>query len=60
MMAIVELSDIAKSFGSTRALRGVNLTIEEGEIVGLIDPNGAGKTTTLHIIHGLLNLIMVK
>ena len=41
-------------YGSIHALRGVSLTVEEGEVVTLIGSNGAGKTTTLRSIHGIL------
>ncbi len=52
-MACIEARGLRKSFGSTIALDGVNLHIEEGRIVGLIGPNGAGKTTALNAILGL-------
>ena len=47
-------SGIAKSFGSKRVLRGVDLTVSSGEVVGLVGENGAGKTTLLRICAGLL------
>src|SRR5579863_2167277 len=52
-MACIEARGLRKSFGSTIALDGVNLKVEEGRIVGLIGPNGAGKTTALNAILGL-------
>jgi len=52
-MACIEARGLRKSFGSTIALDGVDLRIEEGRIVGLIGPNGAGKTTALNAILGL-------
>jgi ABC-2 type transport system ATP-binding protein len=52
-MACIEARGLRKSFGSTMALDGVNLRVEEGRIVGLIGPNGAGKTTALNAILGL-------
>jgi ABC-2 type transport system ATP-binding protein len=52
-MAVIEARDIRKAFGTTMALDGVNLDVEEGRIVGLIGPNGAGKTTALNAILGL-------
>jgi len=52
-MAVIEARGIRKSFGTTVALDGVDLRIEEGRIVGLIGPNGAGKTTALNAILGL-------
>ena len=52
-MACIEASGLRKSFGTTIALDGVNLRVEEGRILGLIGPNGAGKTTALNAILGL-------
>ncbi len=46
----VEVSHIAKSFGSTRAVVDVSFAVERGEIFGMLGPNGAGKTTTLRVI----------
>ncbi|MCY7417013.1 MAG: sugar ABC transporter ATP-binding protein [Chloroflexi bacterium] len=48
----MELRDIHKSFGETQALRGVDLTIRSGEILGIAGPNGAGKSTLLRILAG--------
>jgi branched-chain amino acid transport system ATP-binding protein len=53
-MALLELRDIHTYYGAIHALRGVSLTIDEGEIVALIGSNGAGKSTTLRTISGLL------
>ena len=52
-MACIEARGLRKAFGTTIALDGVNLRVEEGRILGLIGPNGAGKTTALHAILGL-------
>jgi len=52
-MAVIEARGIRKAFGTTMALDGVDLSVEEGRIVGLIGPNGAGKTTALNAILGL-------
>ena len=53
-MALLELSDVHTYYGAIHALRGVTMSIEEGEIVTLIGSNGAGKSTTLRTISGLL------
>jgi ABC-2 type transport system ATP-binding protein len=53
-MACIEARGLRKTFGTTVALDGVDLRIEEGHIIGLIGPNGAGKTTALNAILGLI------
>ena len=53
MSASIEAKGLRKRFGSTVALDGVNLRVEEGRILGIIGPNGAGKTTALNAILGL-------
>src|SRR6058998_1361335 len=52
-MACIEARGLRKAFGTTIAVDGVDLRIEEGRILGLIGPNGAGKTTALNAILGL-------
>jgi len=52
-MACIEARGLRKAYGTTVALDGVDLRVEEGRIVGLIGPNGAGKTTALNAILGL-------
>jgi ABC-2 type transport system ATP-binding protein len=52
-MACIEARGLRKSFGTTVAVDGVDLRVEEGRILGLIGPNGAGKTTALNAILGL-------
>jgi ABC-2 type transport system ATP-binding protein len=53
VMATIEAHGLRKVFGTTVALNGVDLRVEEGRILGLIGPNGAGKTTALNAILGL-------
>lgn len=53
-MALLELKDVGVHYGRIQALRGINVTVEEGEIVSLIGANGAGKTTTMRALSGLL------
>jgi ABC-2 type transport system ATP-binding protein len=52
-MACIEARGLRKAYGTTVALDGVDLRVEEGRILGLIGPNGAGKTTALNVILGL-------
>ena len=52
-MALLEVTDIRTFFGNIQALKGVSLTVDEGEVVTLIGSNGAGKSTTLRSISGL-------
>ena len=52
-MACIEARGLRKSYGTTVALDGIDLNIEEGRILGLVGPNGAGKTTALNAILGL-------
>jgi len=53
-MACIEARNLRKVFGSTVALDGIDLRVDEGRILGLIGPNGAGKTTALNAILGLI------
>ncbi len=50
----ISVSNLVKSFGRTRALDGLDLSVRTGEVHGFLGPNGAGKTTTLRILLGLL------
>ena len=53
-MSILEVKDLAVSYGAIKALKGISFSVEEGEIISLIGSNGAGKTTTLHSISNLI------
>lgn len=53
-MGLLEVNDVHAHYGNIHALKGVSLTVDEGEIVSLIGGNGAGKTTTLRTISGLM------
>jgi ABC-2 type transport system ATP-binding protein len=50
--AVVEVEGLRKSYGDTHAVRGIDLTIAEGEVLAMLGPNGAGKTTTVEILEG--------
>jgi ABC-2 type transport system ATP-binding protein len=52
-MSVIEARGLRKAYGTTIALDGINLRVEEGRILGLIGPNGAGKSTALNAILGL-------
>lgn len=52
---MLEIKNLEKSYGKFKAVNGVNLNIEKGEIFGFVGPNGAGKTTTMRIVAGLLS-----
>jgi branched-chain amino acid transport system ATP-binding protein len=51
---LLELNDVAVDYGKVKALKGVSITVAEGEMVSIVGANGAGKTTTLKTICGLL------
>jgi ABC-2 type transport system ATP-binding protein len=53
-MTAIEVDGLVKTFGSTRALDGLHLTVDTGEVHGFLGPNGAGKSTTLRVLLGLL------
>ena len=53
-MNIIEIKNLTKDFGKTKALNGISLSIKSGEIFGFLGPNGAGKTTTLSIMMDFL------
>ena len=54
MTAAISISGLRKSYGSTRALDGLDLSVTTGEVHGFLGPNGAGKTTTIRVLLGLL------
>ncbi len=49
---LIEATDVTRSFGGIQALRGVTVTVSEGELVGLVGPNGSGKTTLVNLVSG--------
>ena len=51
---ILELDGLEVRHGAVHAVRGLSLTVDRGEIVGLIGPNGAGKSSTLHAVMGVV------
>lgn len=53
---MLELQNVQKSFGSTRVLNGISLTVNDGEIVSILGPSGSGKTTLLNLILGITDL----
>ncbi|MBR7504016.1 ATP-binding cassette domain-containing protein, partial [Mycobacterium tuberculosis] len=50
----MELDHVVKSYGRVRALDGLDLTVDRGEVHGFLGPNGAGKSTTIRILLGIL------
>ena len=54
-MPAVEVKGLVKRYGPLEAVRGIDFTVEQGEVLSLLGPNGAGKTTTLEILEGFLN-----
>ena len=51
---MIKVSNLHKSFGKVKAVRGISFEVGDGEITGLLGPNGAGKTTTLRMLYSLL------
>jgi ABC-2 type transport system ATP-binding protein len=51
-MAVIEVSDLKKSYGHVHAVRGITFSVDQGECVAVLGPNGAGKTTTVEILEG--------
>lgn len=54
-MSLLRVENLCVSFGGLKALTGVNITVDPGEVVGLIGPNGAGKTTVFNAISGFIS-----
>lgn len=52
MNNIVEFKNVYKKYGNTDALKGIDIKIPKGKIVGLLGPNGSGKTTMIKIMNG--------
>ncbi|MDP2865450.1 MAG: ATP-binding cassette domain-containing protein, partial [Elusimicrobiota bacterium] len=51
---MIEINNLTKTFGSFKAVDGLSLRVEPGEIFGFLGPNGAGKTTTVKILSGIM------
>ena len=49
----IEIRDLSKTFGTFHAVDHLTLTVQQGEVFGLLGPNGSGKTTTINMISGL-------
>lgn len=54
-MTLIEVKEVTRYFGDQKVLNKINITINKGDVIGLIGPNGSGKTTLLSIICGILN-----
>src|SRR5205085_9987728 len=54
MASVIAVSGLVKTFGRTRALDGLELSVRAGEVHGFLGPNGAGKSTTIRIVLGLV------
>ena len=52
-MSILEVKDLTKNFGSTKVLKGITFSLEEGKVLSIIGSSGSGKTTLLRCINGL-------
>src|SRR5437773_4918820 len=52
ILSLLEISNVAKSFGAIRAVNGISLTVDAGEVIGLMGDNGAGKSTMVKLIAG--------
>jgi len=54
MAPVIQVKDLHKAFGPTKALDGLDLTVEPGQVMGFLGPNGSGKSTTIRVLMGLL------
>lgn len=54
MATAIVVEQVSKAFGSTKALDGLNLTVEAGQVMGFLGPNGSGKSTAIRVLMGLL------
>ncbi len=54
-MRILEVKDLSKSYNGKKVVRGIDITVKRGEVVGLLGPNGAGKTTCFYMIVGIIS-----
>ena len=55
MHPVIQLTNVFKNYGDKTVLKGINLTINAGQVIGYIGPNGAGKSTTVKILCGLIS-----
>ncbi len=53
-MHLLEIKDLRKSYAGRQVVKGIDMTVKRGEIVGLLGPNGAGKTTTFYMVVGII------
>ncbi|WLD94208.1 ABC transporter ATP-binding protein [Alkalihalobacillus sp. AL-G] len=53
MSTVIQVDNITKSYGDTKAVQGISFTVQKGEVFGIIGPNGAGKTTTIEMLEGI-------
>ena len=58
MIDVIDVRNLHKHFGNTRALDGLDLTVPQGSVFGFLGPNGSGKTTTIRMLLGLLTLLL--
>ncbi len=54
MDPIIQVENIVRTFGSTRAIDGISFSVDEGEVFGVLGPNGSGKTTLVRLLNGVL------